>query len=100
MGLLIILGLFVLFIGLTKSYNNLDNDKNINLSLVNNTEIELKVFNFSQPLDAQLISSSLGADNKILLRYLYKGDNVLVIIDSKSNEMESITKLKKKKQAW
>ena len=92
--------MFVLFIGLAKSYKNLDNDKNTNSSLVNNKEIELKVFNFSQPLDAQLISSSLGADNKILLRYLYKGDNVLVIIDSKNNKMESITKLKKKKQAW
>ena len=100
MGILIILGLFVLFLGLAKSYNNLDNLKKIESSQVNKKKQGLTVFNFSQPLDAQLISSSLGADHKVLLRYLYNGDNVLIVIDSRNNKMEAIIKLKKKKMVW
>ena len=60
----------------------------------------LNEFNFYQPIDAQLISSSLGNDNKVLLRYLYDGKNVLIIIDSKNNKTETIIKLKKRKIAW
>ena len=100
MGILIILGLFVLFLGLAKSYNSLDNFKKIESSQVNKKKQGLNVFNFYQPIDAQLISSSLGNDNKVLLRYLYDGENVLIIIDSRNNKTETIIKLKKKKIAW
>ena len=38
----------------------------------------------------------------IILRiiYLYDGDNVLIVIDSRNNKTETIIKLKKKKMAW
>ena len=99
MGILIILGLLVLFIGLAKSFKNLNNTQKIEYS-IDKKKQSLNVFNFYQPLDAQLISSSLGDDNKVLLRYLYDGENVLIIIDSKNNKTETIIKLKKRKIAW
>ena len=99
LGILIILGLFVLFLGLAKSYNNLDNLKKIESS-IDKKKQGLNVFNFYQPIDAQLISSSLGDNNKVLLRYLYDGDNVLIVIDSRNNKTETIIKLKKRKIAW
>ena len=52
-------------------------------------------FNFIEPFDAQLISSSLGQRNEILLRYLYEGKNVLVILNSKTRQVTSIITLKK-----
>ena len=52
-------------------------------------------FDFNEPIDAQLISTSLGPDSQILLRYLYKGKNTLVIIDVKSKKIRSIITLKK-----
>ena len=99
LGILIILGLLVLFIGLAKSFKNLNNTQKIEYS-IDKKKQSLNVFNFYQPLDAQLISSSLGDDNKVLLRYLYDGENVLIIIDSKNNKTETIIKLKKRKIAW
>lgn len=99
MGILIILGLIVLFIGLTKNFKNLNNIQKIEAS-IDKKKQALNAFNFYQPIDAQLISSSLGDDNKVLLRYLYDGENVLIIIDSRNKETETIIKLKKKKIAW
>ena len=99
MGILIILGLIVLIIGLGKSFKNLNNIQKIESS-IDKKKQSLNEFNFYQPIDAQLISSSLGNDNKVLLRYLYDGKNVLIIIDSKNNKTETIIKLKKRKIAW
>ena len=99
MGILIILGLFFLFIGLAKSYKNLNDIQKIESS-IDKKEQGTNVFNFYQPLDAQLISSSLGDNNKVLLRYLYDGDNVLIVIDSRNNKMETIIKLKKNNITW
>ena len=84
LGLLIILGLFVLFIGLYNSYDNLEkSEKNKNNTLIIDEE-KLNQLNFEQPSSAQLISSSLGQDNEILLRYLYEGNNVLVVLNTKT----------------
>ncbi len=91
--------MLVLFIGLAKSFKNLNNTQKIESS-IDKKKQGLNVFNFYQPLDAQLISSSLGDDNKVLLRYLYDGENVLIIIDNKNNKTETIIKLKKRKIAW
>ena len=99
LGILIILGLFFLFIGLAKSYKNLNDVQKIESS-IDKKEQGMNVFNFYQPLDAQLISSSLGDNNKVLLRYLYDGDNVLIVIDSRNNKMETIIKLKKDNITW
>ena len=99
MGILIILGLLVLFIGLAKSFKNINNTQKTE-TLIDKKNQGINIFNFYQPLDAQLISSSLGNDNKVLLRYLYDGENVLIIIDSRNNKTETIIKLKKKKLAW
>ena len=52
-------------------------------------------FIFNEPADAQLISSSLGQNNQILLRYLYKGKNTLVILDVKTRQVVSVITLKK-----
>ena len=98
MGLLIILGLFILFIGLSNSYNNLEKlDKNKNNSL-NIDEQKLNRLDFSEPSNAQLISSSIGQGNQILLRYLYEGNNVLVVLNSKTKQIRSIITIKKGSQ--
>ena len=98
MGLLIILGLFVLFIGLYNSYNKLEkSEKNKNNTFVID-EQKLNLLNFEEPSSAQLISSSLGQGNEILLRYLYEGNNVLVVLNSKTKQIKSIITVKKGSQ--
>ena len=100
LGVLIIIGLIVLFLGLARNYKKIEeNNKSKSYSVNQKTE-ELVKFNFSQPNDAQLISSSLGAGNDILLRYLYKGDNVLVILDKKTKQMKVMITLKKELNMW
>ena len=98
MGLLIILGLFVLFIGLSNSYNNLEKSEKNKNNIINIDEQKLNLLNFVQPFSAQLISSSLGQGNEILLRYLYKGNNILVILNSKTKKIRSIITIKKGSQ--
>ena len=98
LGLLIILGLFVLFIGLYNTYDNLEkSEKNNNDTLIID-EQNLNQLNFEQPSSAQLISSSLGQDNEILLRYLYEGNNVLVVLNTKKKQIKSIITVKKGSQ--
>ena len=98
LGLLIILGLFVLFIGLYNKYDNLEkSQKNKNNTLIIDEE-KLNQLNFEQPTSAQLISSSLGQDNEILLRYLYEGNNVLVVLNTKTKQIKSIITVKKGSQ--
>ena len=100
LGILIIIGLIALFIGLTRNYKKIEeNNKSKNYSLNKTTE-ELVKFNFFQPNDAQLISASLGAGDEILLRYLYKGNNVLVILDKKTKQKKTIITLKKELKTW
>ena len=98
LGLLIILGLFVLFIGLSNSYNNLEKSEKNKNNIINIDEQKLNLLNFVQPFSAQLISSSLGQGNEILLRYLYKGNNILVILNSKTKKIRSIITIKKGSQ--
>ena len=64
------------------------------------TTEELVKFNFFQPHDAQLISASLGIGNDVLLRYLYKGNNVLVILDKNTMEKRAFITLKKDSNIW
>ena len=94
LGLLIIIGLIFLFWGLGKKYNELNNTPTINKTLSDDVEHTNK-FEFNEPIEAQLISSSLGTNNEILLRYLYKGKNTLVVIDVKTKKIKSIVTLKK-----
>ena len=99
LGVLIILGLITLFLGLAKKYKNIEKiDNNKNSSKI--IEEKLNQFNFLQPSNAQLISSSLGKNNEILLRYIYKGNNVLVIFDTNTNNIKSIITLKKDSIIW
>ena len=87
-----------MFIGLSNSYNNLERtEKNINNTSTID-EQKLNTLNFIQPFSAQLISSSLGHGNEILLRYLYEGNNVLVILNSKTKQIISIITVKKGSQ--
>ena len=100
LGVLIIIGLIVLFLGLARNYKTIEeNNKSKNHSVNQKTE-ELVKFDFLQPNDAQLISASIGADNEILLRYLYKGDNVLVILDKKTKQKKVMITLKKELNIW
>ena len=98
LGLLINLWLFFLFIGLYNKYDNLEkSQKNKNNTLIIDEE-KLNQLNFEQPTSAQLISSSLGQDNEILLRYLYEGNNVLVVLNTKKKQIKSIITVKKGSQ--
>ena len=94
LGLLIIIGLIFLFWGFGKKYNKLNNTNAINKTLKDDTEYTYK-FDFNEPNEAQLISSSIGTNNEILLRYLYKGKNTLVILDVKTKKIKSIVTIKK-----
>ena len=94
LGLLIIIGLIFLFWGLGKKYNKLNNAPTINKTLRDDVEHTNK-FEFNEPTEAQLISSSLGTNNEILLRYLYKGKNTLVVLDIKTKKIKSIVTIKK-----
>ena len=85
LGLLIIIGLIFLFWGLGKKYKKLNNTPAINKTLKDDIEYTNK-FDFSEPTEAQLISSSLGTNNEILLRYIYKGKNTLVVLDVKTKK--------------
>ena len=80
--------------GKLKSYNKLNNKQISNKTLINNIELPNK-FIFNQPDNAELISSSLGTNNQILLRYLYNGKNTLVILDFKTKAIMSIITIKK-----
>ncbi|MDC0093200.1 hypothetical protein OAI86_02665 [Alphaproteobacteria bacterium] len=100
LGFLIVLGLIALFLGLANSYNNIDQLDKKNVILQNSIEGKVDKFNFVQPSDAQLISSSLGKNNEILLRYIYKGNNVLVVLDTNNRNIKSIITLKKKSVIW
>ena len=98
LGGLIILGLIALFYGLANSYNRLEKkDNNIATKTI---EKKLNQFDFLQPKDAQLISSSLGKNNEILLRYIYQGNNVLVVLDTKTKKIKSKITLKKELVKW
>jgi len=94
LGLSIIVGLIFLFWGLAKNYNKLSN-ASLEKDKLKNSKVLTNKFDFSEPSDAQLISSSLGYNNEILLRYLYKGKNTLVILDIKTKQIKSIITLKK-----
>ena len=87
-----------MFIGLSNSYNNLEKSETNKNNILNIVEHKLNLLNFVQPFSAQLISSSIGQGDKILLRYLYKGNNVLVILDSKTKKIRSIITIKKGSQ--
>jgi hypothetical protein len=100
LGVLIIIGLIVLFLGLARNYKKIEENNKSKSHSVNQKTEELVKFDFLQPNDAQLISASIGADNEILLRYLYKGDNVLVILDKKTKQKKVMITLKKELNIW
>ena len=87
-----------MFIGLYNSYVNLEKSKNNKNDTLIIDEQKLNQLNFEQPSSAQLISSSLGQDNEILLRYLYEGNNVLVVLNTKTKQIKSIITVKKGSQ--
>ena len=89
-----------MFIGLARNYKKVEGNNKSKIDFVNDKREELAIFDFAQPNDAQLISSSLGAGNEILLRYLYKGNNVLVILDKKTKKKKAIITLKKDLNIW
>ena len=94
LGLLIIVGLIFLFWGLGKKYKKLNNTPAINKTLRDDIDHTNK-FDFNEPTEAQIISSSLGTNNEILLRYLYNGKNTLVVLDIKTKKIKSIVTIKK-----
>ena len=100
LGILIIIGLIALFIGLSRNYKKIEENNKTKSYSINQKIKGLVKFDFFQPIDAQLISASLGADNEILLRYLYKGNNVLVILDKKTKQKKIIITLKKELKIW
>ena len=87
-----------MFIGLSNSYNNLEKSEKNKNNILKIDEQKLNQLSFIQPVSAQLISSSLGQSNEILLRYLYEGNNVLVILNSKTKQIRSIITIKKGSQ--
>ena len=100
LGCLIIVGLVALFLGLANSYRSIEKLDNNTKDTAKIIKKNLNQFNFLQPSDAQLISSSLGKNNQILLRYIYKGQNVLVVLDTNTRNIKSIITLKKDSVIW
>ena len=94
--MLILIGLVFLFWGLANSYSKLNNNNKNTISKIIETEQDhINKFEFNVPADAQLISSNLGPANHVLLRYLYKGKNTLIILDINTKKIKSIITLKK-----
>ena len=100
LGILIIVGLIALFIGLSRNYKKIEENNKSKSYFIKQKSEELVKFDFFQPNEAQLISASLGVGNEILLRYLYKGNNVLVILDKKTKQKKIIITLKKELKIW
>ena len=100
LGFLIIIGLVGLFIGLAKNYKKIEDNGKSKINYSNQEKEKVDKFIFFQPRESQLISASLGLDNEILLRYLFKGNNVLVILDKKTKKKKVIITLKKELNEW
>ena len=100
LGILIIAGLVVLFFGLAKGFNKLEESKQTNLYPKNQKQGKISKYTIFHPSKAQLISSSLGVDNEILLRFMFEGNNILVILDKSTKKYKSIISLKKKENTW
>ena len=94
LGLLILIGLVFLFWGLANSYSKLNKKETIS-KIIETEKDHTNKFEFNVPADAQLISSNLGPANQVLLRYLYKGKNTLIILDVNTKQVRSIITLKK-----
>ena len=90
----------ILFIGLAKNYKKIEGGQKIKIDYNNKYKKDITRFDFLQPRDAQLISSSIGLDNEVLLRYLYRGKNVLVILDKRTQKTKAIITLKKELVNW
>ena len=77
LAILILICLFLLVFGFIKNYNKISSKTNV----INKVQMmdEMEIF---QPENSQLISSSLGEDGKLLLRYQAEGNNVIIIIDT------------------
>ncbi len=83
LAILILICVVLLVFGFFKSYNKLSSKKEISnekKEITSSIQIidEIEIF---QPKNSQLISSSLGGGNKLLLRYQSEGNNVIIIID-------------------
>ena len=100
LGILIIVGLIILFFGLANGFNKLEDSKEKKIDLINIKQEKISEYTVFHPSEAQLISSSLGLNNEILLRFMFKGNNLLVILDKNTNKYKSIITLKKKENAW
>ncbi len=87
-----------MFIGLYNTYDNLEKSEKIKNNTLILDEQKLNQLNFEQPSSAQLISSSLGQENEILLRYLYAGNNVLIVLNTKTKQIKYIITVKKGSQ--
>jgi magnesium-transporting ATPase (P-type) len=100
LGVLIIFGLTALIIGLAKEYNNVNVKAEKIDNSFNQETVKMTSFTFFQPLEAQLISASLGKNNEILLRYQYQSKNVLIILDKSTKQKKAIITIKNKIDAW
>ena len=100
LGILIIVGLIVLFFGLAKGFNTLEESKEKKIDPINIKKEKISEYTVFHPSEAQLISSSLGLNNEILLRFMFKGNNLLVILDKNTKKYKSIITLKKKENTW
>ena len=84
LAILILICLVLLVFGFLKNYNKLASKKNITNGKkeISSTVQIIDKIEIFQPENSQLISSSLGGDNKLLLRYQSEGNNVIMIIDT------------------
>ena len=84
LAILIIVCLIFLFKGIADNISNLSDKENNKLNKNKFGETEL-----FYPMEAQLISTSLGSNDELLLRYQLKGKTVLVIIDTLNNAVKN-----------
>ena len=88
------MGLVFLFWGLANNYSELANKSSERKLLKKNIQLTTK-FDFNEPMNAQLISASLGPENNILLRYIHEGKNTLVVLDTKTKQVKYVITIKK-----
>ena len=84
LAILIIVCLVFLFKGLADNFSNMSYKQ-----AENSQKNKISEIYFSYPNEAQFISSSLGADKELLLRYQYKGETLLIIVDINNKKIKN-----------
>ena len=91
LAILILICLVLLVVGFIKKFTDIsEHQEQEKLEKITTIKNNFEKMNYIiyQPKNSQLISSSIGSDGKLLLRYQFEGKNFLLVINLISNLIE------------